>query len=39
MIKDSALDRLFPESMRYHKGHVADPDIKVGLAPALDSYG
>lgn len=38
MIKDSALDRLFPESMRYHKGHVADP-IKVGLAPALDSYG
>lgn len=30
MIKDSALDRLFPESMRYHKGHVADPDHKGG---------
>ena len=28
MIKDSALDRLFPESMRYHKGHVAAPDRK-----------
>lgn len=30
MTKDSALDRLFPESMRYHKGHVADPRRKVG---------
>lgn len=30
MSKDSALDRLFPESMRYHKGHVADPKSKSG---------
>lgn len=30
MTKNSALDRLFPESMRYHKGHVADPDRKGG---------
>ena len=28
MTKDSALDRLFSESMRYHKGHVADPNRK-----------
>ena len=30
MTQSTALDRLFPESMRYHKGHVADPNRKVG---------
>ena len=29
MTQSTALDRLFPESMRYHKGHVADPNRKV----------
>ncbi|HJA10299.1 MAG TPA: hypothetical protein H9961_03535 [Candidatus Duodenibacillus intestinavium] len=30
MTQSTALDRLFPESMRYHKGHVADPKRKSG---------
>mgnify|MGYP006987702825 CR=1 FL=1 len=30
MTQSTALDRLFPESMRYHKGHVADPKRKGG---------
>lgn len=37
MIKDSALDRLFPESMRYHKGHVADPDHNLWTTHPLSS--
>ena len=28
MTQSTALDRLFPESMRYHKGHVAYPNRK-----------